>query len=177
MAFAAGVAVLQLSPTLPSPAWSGAALLLAVAAALVAGRGGGGFRGGVLPAVLLVLAAAIGGFAYAAWRAEIRLADSLPAAWEGVDIGVVGVVSELPRQFERGERFLFRVEAVETAGAHVPELILLSSYRGWHDEEWFDGQVPAAGERWRLTVRLKRPHGHANPGGFDYSVEPSLICK
>ena len=25
----------------------------------------------------------------------------------------------------------------------------------------------AAGERWRLVVRLKRPHGYANPGGFD----------
>ncbi|MFS2056405.1 DUF4131 domain-containing protein, partial [Variovorax sp. CT11-76] len=24
-----------------------------------------------------------------------------------------------------------------------------------------------AGERWRLTVRLKAPHGHRNPHGFD----------
>ena len=34
--------------------------------------------------------------------------------------------------------------------------------------------VPApaihAGERWQLTVRLKRPHGNANPAGFDYEV-------
>jgi competence protein ComEC len=26
------------------------------------------------------------------------------------------------------------------------------------------------GERWRLTVRLQRPHGNANPGGFDYEA-------
>ena len=27
-----------------------------------------------------------------------------------------------------------------------------------------------AGERWRLVVRLKRPHGSLNPGGFDYEA-------
>src|SRR5205823_3243588 len=26
------------------------------------------------------------------------------------------------------------------------------------------------GERWQLTLRLQRPHGNANPGGFDYEV-------
>ena len=33
-----------------------------------------------------------------------------------------------------------------------------------------DGAVPRLlpGQRWRLTVRLKRPHGAANPHGFDY---------
>ncbi|WP_409929553.1 DNA internalization-related competence protein ComEC/Rec2 [Sulfuriflexus sp.] len=29
-------------------------------------------------------------------------------------------------------------------------------------------QPPRAGERWRLRVKLKRPHGFLNPGGFDY---------
>ncbi len=28
----------------------------------------------------------------------------------------------------------------------------------------------SAGARWQLTVRLKRPHGYANPFGFDYEV-------
>src|SRR6185295_10649134 len=28
--------------------------------------------------------------------------------------------------------------------------------------------LPAAGERWRFTVRLRRPHGNLNPHGFDY---------
>ena len=26
------------------------------------------------------------------------------------------------------------------------------------------------GERWRFTVRLRRPHGHVNPHGFDYEA-------
>ena len=27
-----------------------------------------------------------------------------------------------------------------------------------------------AGQRWRLLVRLKQPHGNANPHGFDYEL-------
>ena len=26
------------------------------------------------------------------------------------------------------------------------------------------------GERWLFTVRLRRPHGHVNPHGFDYEA-------
>jgi len=34
---------------------------------------------------------------------------------------------------------------------------------------WYrDAPVLRAGEPWRLTARLKPPHGFANPGGFDY---------
>ncbi len=34
---------------------------------------------------------------------------------------------------------------------------------------WFDAaESPAYGECWRLTVRLRRPRGFSNPGGFDY---------
>ena len=35
-----------------------------------------------------------------------------------------------------------------------------------------DKAVPTlhAGERWRFTVRLKRPHGNVNPHGFDYEL-------
>ena len=98
-------------------------------------------------------------FGYAAWRAEMRLADELAFADEGRDVVVVGVIDSLPAQVERGQRFEFAVESVQTAGAHVPARIALS---------WYGGQaavVPA--ERWRFTVRLRRPHGNLNPGGFD----------
>ncbi len=114
------------------------------------------------------LAAAVAGFGYAAWRAEARLADALPAAWEGADVLVVGVVDDLPDASERGVRFAFAVERVESAEARVPSRISLSwpSARPG-DERAVDVPDLAAGERWRLVVRLKRPHGYANPGGFD----------
>lgn len=115
----------------------------------------------------LALAMALG-FAWAAWRAELRLADQLPLAWERRDVSVVGIVAELPRELERGRRFVFEVESVDTPGAVVPRRILLSWYSGSHEDQWLDDRILLPGERWRFTVRLKRPHGNVNPGGFDY---------
>ncbi|HEX4883909.1 MAG TPA: DUF4131 domain-containing protein, partial [Casimicrobiaceae bacterium] len=66
------------------------------------------------------LACALAGVAYATWRAEQRLADALPPAWEGEDVEIVGVVDDLPRAAVRGVRFAFAVERVLTPGASVP---------------------------------------------------------
>jgi competence protein ComEC len=56
--------------------------------------------------------------------------------------------------------------ARRSARAGVPERLQLAWYRGR------DAAVPdlVPGQRWRLTVRLKRPHGGANPHGFDYEA-------
>ncbi|MEK7736973.1 MAG: ComEC/Rec2 family competence protein, partial [Pseudomonadota bacterium] len=59
----------------------------------------------------------------------------------------------------------------------MPARISLAWYRGWRrdlEEAREDGPPAApelhAGERWQLTVRLKRPHGNLNPDGFDYEA-------
>jgi len=116
---------------------------------------------------LLLAAFACGlGFYHAAWQAEQRLEVSLPDEWQGRDIEVVGVVAELPRHYERGLRFGFDVEQTVTPQASVPQHIYLSTY--------FDSKAKPlalkAGERWRLTLRLKQPHGAANPHGFDFEI-------
>ena len=54
------------------------------------------------------------GFAWAAWRAEGRLAERLPSHWQGVDIELIGVIADLPHANMRGERFLLDVEQVLT---------------------------------------------------------------
>ncbi len=119
-------------------------------------------------ALLAAVAAGALGFGYAAWRADTRLADQLPIEWEGVDLAVVGVVDELPQASSRGTRFAFAVERVETPDAKVPQRLSLA----WYAQQRKDGTAEppppiAAGERWRLVVRLKRPHGSVNPHGFD----------
>ncbi|MCF8197688.1 MAG: DNA internalization-related competence protein ComEC/Rec2 [Sulfuritalea sp.] len=118
---------------------------------------------------LLVLAGAALGFVWAASFAHLRLAVELPAAIEGRDLEVTGVVSTLPRQLERGVRFGFDVES---AIAGVPPHISLAWYRGRKDAgDDAESPIPVrAGERWRFTVRLKRPHGNLNPQGFDYEA-------
>ncbi|CAE6712598.1 DNA internalization-related competence protein ComEC/Rec2 [Paraburkholderia haematera] len=116
------------------------------------------------------IAALCTGFGYAAWRAETRLAVSLPTAWEGRDIDVVGSIKGLPSRDDKGARFRFEVESADAPIAAFPRVIQLS----WIAE---DAPPPLLepGARWRLTVRLKRPHGNANFGVRD--AEASLLAR
>ncbi|OIR07207.1 ComEC family competence protein [mine drainage metagenome] len=160
--FALGVVALQQQAELPEPR---TLVLLATAAALL--RAAGRSRRLTLPLTALLL-----GYAWAAGIATLRLADALPAALEGRDLHIAGVVSKLPQRVENGTRFDF---AVESADAPVPAHISLAWYPGWRreaEEEALPAGAPEvhAGERWRLTVRLKRPHGSLNPDGFDFEA-------
>ncbi len=159
--FVLGIWLLQQQATLPAITW--AWLLLPLAPALL--LTGHARWLGTLRRLLLGGAAVLLGFFYATLLAQHRMADQLPAEWEGKDVDVVGVVAELPRQHEHGLSFAFDVERVLTQGAYVPAHVLLSTY----DTER-DHLSPRAGERWRLTVRLKRPHGVSNPSGFDFEA-------
>ena len=102
----------------------------------------------------------------------LRMGDWLAPELEGRDVDVVGVVSSLPSRMERGVRFEFEVEATPN-GERLPKKILLS----WYRSPAFSEEQPALlerevhpGERWLLTVRLRRPHGSVNPHGFDYEA-------
>jgi competence protein ComEC len=157
LAFAAGAALLQLQPDLPSPAWAWALLPLALLA-LRFHR----------VAWMLALAA---GFAWAALLAHPRMAERLAPELEGRDLEIVGVVAGLPAVGERSVRFELDFEAA-TGGERLPRRILLSWYRTAPDED--QAALIAAplhpGERWMFTVRLRRPHGNVNPNGFDYEA-------
>lgn len=140
------------------------------------------------------------GFAWAALIAHYHLREELPEEWEGQDITVIGTIDSLPYRFDRGIRFNFAVERVLTGEAvggesdsarsqasdgnaaaeavsetasvppGFPSRLALSWYGGFRgeDTQTVPGLLP--GERWQLTVRLRRPHGNANPHGFDYEV-------
>lgn len=158
LAFVSGVLLLQLQPGLPAAGWL---WLLPGCVALAAWR-----RVFALP---LAIAA---GFLWAAGFAHLRLSDRLAPELEGRDLEVVGVVAGLPAIGERSVRFEFEVES---ADAKLPGKILLS----WYRSALAPGPdaLPAAleagvhaAERWRFTVRLRRPHGHLNPHGFDYEA-------
>lgn len=113
------------------------------------------------------------GFFWAGAVAHTRLADDMPKEWEGKEIQVVGVVAALPQVSERGLRFEFDVEHVVTPGALLPQHIQLFWFSRGADAEEDALLNPGhlhAGERWQFVVRLKRPHGAANPYGFDYEA-------
>lgn len=135
--------------------------LLAIGALVLLGAVATAHRGRVVLLLLAGLCLSAGGSAH---RAQKRLADALPPALEGRDLQLTGVVASLPDRVENGQRFGFDVEQALNQGraVHVPRRIAL----GWYAD---DGDMPQLqpGERWTLTARLKRPHGQANPHGFD----------
>ena len=77
----------------------------------------------------------------------------------------------MPQAYERSARFEFDVERVLTQDAVVPSHIVLSWW-GAPAVSASDAILPGmhAGERWQLTVRMRRPHGTLNPAGFDYEA-------
>ncbi|MFL6659066.1 MAG: DNA internalization-related competence protein ComEC/Rec2, partial [Massilia sp.] len=109
------------------------------------------------------------GFCWAAAMASLALAPVLRATDEGRDLTLIGTIDSLPYQFDQGVRFNFKVEAVGSPGVIVPPHIALAWYKGFKDARQTVGDVQP-GERWQLHVRLQRPHGNANPYGFDYEA-------
>jgi competence protein ComEC len=161
LAFALGIWLLQLMPSLPGLAWL---LVLPLLVAAIQKLNDAFWR----RVVVLTLVACLG-FAWAAMFAHWRLGDALATEWEGKDVEVIGVVATMPTFGEHGVRFRFDVEQVVSTGALLPGHISLNWYSRNKDERLQTSPIHA-GERWRWTVRLKRPHGSANPHGFDYEA-------
>lgn len=173
IAAAAGVLLASSLPALPAPLY-----LLAAATSLM-------LIAALLPAA--VRAVVLAGLLGALWfclQAGSGLSQRLPVHLEGVDLLVEGVVADLPRQDGDATRFRFCPQRV---WVDQQELMLGGCWRlGWYGPRRHGFQDPfaidpareagsdeatppplGAGERWRLQVRLKRPRGLVNPGGFD----------
>jgi competence protein ComEC len=172
--FAAGIAWLQMQAALPAP-------LVACSLLLFAAALGWALRWMHRPAAKAAGTAACGaafGFVWAAAFACFYLAQELPKELEGRDVTLIGTIDSLPGRFEQGVRFNFLVERVVAgadAGADIeagkiPQRLALAWYSGFGGDDTHDPGEVQPGERWQLTVRLRRPHGNANPHGFDYEV-------
>ena len=128
-------------------------------------------------------------------RAVTYASNQLSPIYEGRDIEVIGVVSAMPHNNEMGTRFQLDVESsqllttIEQAQSKqtvvLPTKISLSWYGGvigvteGADDMGNTSSTVALqrkpmpilpGDRWKMTVRLKAPHGNSNPGGFDFEL-------
>lgn len=92
------------------------------------------------------------------WAVE-RLQNRIPATLEGVDVLVEGIIDSIPTKTSLGQRFTFTVE--HSTDLPAATRLQLSTYNADSVHEF------QPGERWRLMVRLKQPHGYANPGAYD----------
>lgn len=97
------------------------------------------------------------GLIWAIGFASFRLADRLAEPLQGKHLEIEGKVIGLPKYDDRRVRFDF---AVSKPSDNFPKKIRLS---------WFFPKQPIkASQHWKLTVKLKKPHGRFNPDSFDY---------
>ena len=89
----------------------------------------------------------------AAWTV---IDDRLDPAIQGETIPMIARVADFPRATGATLRFVVEPEN----RPDLPARVRLS----WYEPE----TAPGLGELWQLRVRLRRPHGYSNPGGFDY---------
>ena len=148
LAMLAGVLAMLALPQLPPVSWLMAAL--PVAALALAWK-----RARWL--VFLPL-----GFVWCWQTADRHLGARLDPALESRELTIAGWVHSLPETRGPLVEFEFAVETLDgkPPGPGIPGLMHLSFASPEH--------VPQAGEYWRFPVRLRRPRGFMNPGGFDY---------
>ncbi|MDM0016427.1 DNA internalization-related competence protein ComEC/Rec2 [Variovorax saccharolyticus] len=138
---------------------------------------------------LALCVGAMAGSGLAGWRATAYAANALSPALEGRDLLLVGRVASMPQHGAGGSRFAFEVESAHWADAgaadpdppRVPSRVSLA----WYAQGgglWARAAAEAppsaagrtapvhAGERWRMVVRLRAPHGSLNPHGFDHEL-------
>jgi competence protein ComEC len=159
--FLVGVLTCQSLANLPAVEWS-LLLLLIVPLAIWSSK----FR-----LIIFILI----GFLYSVLIAHDKIAGQISQTLEGKDLLVTGIVTSLPNKNSDRTRFQFDVldlselrstvtqnVAPQPATDRLPRRIQLSWYR--------TAPAISVGQRWQLVVRLKRPHGFSNPGGFDYEA-------
>jgi len=154
MALLAGVSLVQILPSLP-PCWLSLALL--PGAAWVFTRSG----------LLRAFGAFLTGLVWACVVGQAVMQERLPSAMSRQEFLVEGRVIGLPQREDESVRFDFLIQSSRPDWA-VDHKVRL----GWYGEA-----APSIepGSRWRLLVRLKRPHGVLNPGGFDF--EKSALAQ
>jgi competence protein ComEC len=118
-------------------------------------------------ALVITVCFFVAGFAFGVIAGYQLLASQLPDAMAERDIVVEGQVINLPQENDRRQLFTLTLTRAYltyepyTAFKNIPHKINISSYG--------DLRVKT-GEHWRLVVKLKKPRGFVNPGGFDYQA-------
>ncbi len=173
-AFLSGILAVQQLSSLPGKLWLFAISFFAVFLFIAAFKAVRSSNYRINQALLVFASGFAFGFAWALGHAHWMMGQRLQVQYEGVDLVVEGMVSSLPVSpvqekapssfSQQRVRFNFTLNRIiqpdNLSLADFPKRIRLSWYR--------PPVKPEAGSFWRLTVRLKRPYGLSNPGGFNY---------
>ncbi|MGC3980789.1 MAG: DNA internalization-related competence protein ComEC/Rec2 [Steroidobacteraceae bacterium] len=109
------------------------------------------------------------GLVWTAIVACVQLRQDLDPQLEGRDVALTGYVASIPEVESYGVRFVFLIDqqTIDRQAPALPRHVELT----WYTTEAGRGQSIHAAQRWQLQVRLKRRHGFANPGGYDYEAQ------
>ncbi len=105
------------------------------------------------------------GFCWALFCAQLKMSSVLDAEIEKADVLIKGVITSIPETSNGHVRFLIDVKEISALSGQSfvsPGIVRLSWYK--------HKSIPVPGEIWRLKVKLKRPYGFMNSGGFDYEA-------
>lgn len=113
------------------------------------------------------------GFLYSVLIANDKMTEQIFPDMEGRDVLVTGTIATLPNKTPERTRFVLQLTKLSelpdiessqppAISNRPPRRIQLSWYASPPDI--------AIGQQWQLVVRLKRPHGFSNPGGFEYEA-------
>lgn len=114
---------------------------------------------------MTVMVALLAGFWWQGLTAIGQRAHPFPASWERQTVRVSGWIAGPVADKSRRRRFRFRVERLRGPDSDW------RPYRGTLRLSWYESapEELAYGQRWQLSVRVRRPRGFRNPGGFDYA--------
>jgi len=103
--------------------------------------------------------ALLAGVLWASLLGSWRLSQQLPDTYQNQEVKIQGYIASLPQQQGQRTNFDFIVTA---PSGNFPDKIRLS---------WYYPKLNlAAGQGWEFRVKLRRPHGRLNPGGFDFEA-------
>lgn len=152
LAFVAGLFLSFSFPHLPSPYWS-------LSVAIVSSFSWRWMPRVQIKKIARLLFATSLGFSWMVIAANPILHQQLPSTLEGKTLTVQGVIASIPQVKGEQTRFIFHVK-------NLPKIKTMTARLSWY------GPTPVlhVGDTWQLQVRMKRPHGLINPGGFDYEA-------
>ncbi|MEH6457919.1 MAG: DNA internalization-related competence protein ComEC/Rec2 [Cocleimonas sp.] len=115
--------------------------------------------------IFITICAFLFGLLLASYQASDLVTKRITTDSEGKELLITGKVKDIPTVRGDGVRFLLDVYSAEYVGTPKEKISLSGIVRlGWFQQ----AQTVRAGELWQLKVKLKRPSGFMNPGGFDY---------
>lgn len=117
-----------------------------------------------LKKIFIIFLTLLFGFSWGLLSIHVYYTHQFPITFEGKTLLADGVIASIPQNKSRSVRFLFKIKQLRAGDKPLSISMPLKVQLSWYG----NFSRLKVGDRWILSVRLKRPHGFNNPGGFDY---------